>query len=58
MKRCISSSLNLSNAASGTIYDANEVGLAAGFVAIDDDNAPSPENFSPYNEVISNLFGS
>jgi hypothetical protein len=42
----------------GTIYDADVVALAAGFVAIDDDNAPSPENFSPYNEVISNLFGS
>ena len=58
MKRCLPSSSNLSNVApSGTIYDADEVGLAAGFIAIDHGNAPSPENFLHPNELISNLFG-
>ena len=40
----------------GTIYDADDVALAAGFVAIDDDNAPAPENVVHPNEVINNLF--
>ena len=40
----------------GTIYDADDVALAAGFVAIDDDNDPAPENFVHPHEVINNLF--
>ena len=40
----------------GTIYDADDVALAAGFVAIDDDNAPAPENVVHPNELINNLF--
>jgi hypothetical protein len=40
----------------GTIYDADDVALAAGFVAIDDDHAPAPENVVHSNEVINHLF--
>ena len=40
----------------GTIYDADDVALAAGFVAIDDDNSPAPENVVHPNELINNLF--
>ena len=40
----------------GTIYDADDVALAAGFIAIDDDNAPAPENVVHPNELINNLF--
>ena len=39
----------------GTIYDADDVALAAGFVAIDDDNAPAPENVVHPNEAINNF---
>ena len=40
----------------GTIYDADDVALAAVFVAIDDDNSPAPENVVHPNELINNLF--
>ena len=40
----------------GTIYDADDVALAAVFVAIDDENAPAPENVVHPNELINNLF--
>ena len=56
MKRCLPCSSNLSNVHTGTIYDADVVALAAGFVAIDDDNAPAPENVVHPNELINNLF--
>ena len=39
-----------------TICNADDVALAAGFVAIDDDNAPAPENVVHPNELINNLF--
>ena len=40
----------------GAIYDADDVALTVGFVAIDDDNAPAPENVVHSNELIINLF--
>ena len=56
MKRCLPCSSNLSNVHTGTIYDADDVALAAGFVAIDDYNARAPENVVPPKELIKNLF--
>ena len=40
----------------GTIYDADDVAFAPGFVAIEDKNAPAPENVVHPNELINNLF--
>ena len=41
---------------SRSFHDADDIALAAGFVAIDDDNAPATENVVHPNELINNLF--